>query len=133
MEDSSKISDDLGLNKRELFGLILLAHMSKHLHPSADWVVGYDASEPEPNDGFVSDGTTKTLVEHKLVPQIPREDALEAILSTYIENAEKGDAYGRNRVLIIYANRATRGLVRVSRLRDEIQDDCPFEQVLLMV
>ena len=132
MEDSSDISDEIPLSKRELFGLIVLAHIRKHQFQNQDWFVGYNADDGEPNDGYVSDGNTKARVEHKLVPQMVDQPALEAILSTYAKYARLGDAYGNSRVLIIFANKATQGLIKVSSLRDEIQDDCPFDQVLLM-
>ena len=83
MEDSRDVSGEIRLSKRELFGLILLAHIRNHQFQNEDWYVAYDANGPEPNDGFVSDGTTTTFVEHKLIPQMAKEPALEAILSTY--------------------------------------------------
>jgi hypothetical protein len=132
MEDSSDISTDLPLSKRELFGLILLANLRNHQYQTEDWGVGYDPSDSEPNDGFVSNGQSKQHVEHKLIPQMTKEQALEAILSTYDRFASKGEAYGGDRTLVVFANKATRGMIRLSSLRDEIGSECPFDEVLLM-
>ena len=130
LEDSKEISADINLSKRELFGLILLAYMRNHQHQN--WRVGYDLSDPEPNDGFIYDGMSKTFVEHKLIPQMAKESPLEAILSTYGKYAKMGDAYGSNRVLIVFANKASEGMIKISSLRDKIQNKCPFDQVLLI-
>ena len=132
LEDSAKISDEIGLSKRELFGLILLCHIRKHQFNKDDWHVGFDPDGTEPNDGFVSDGTATTFVEHKIVPQMAPQGVLNGILSTYGKYAKRGVAYGGDRTLIVFANKAARGMVKVSSLRDQIQDQCPFDQVLLM-
>ncbi|MDC0284677.1 hypothetical protein OAK85_04915 [Mariniblastus sp.] len=132
LEDSAKISDDIGLSKRELFGLILLCHIRRCQFDNNDWHVGFDLDGTEPNDGFVSNEMKTTLVEHKIVPQMAPQDVLDGILSTYAKYAKRGAAYGGERTLIIYANKAARGMVEVSSLRDQIQDQCPFDQVLLM-
>ena len=90
MEDSKDISDELPVSKRELFGLIILAHIQNHLSKSNDWYVGYDSNASEPNDGLVSNGVDRIDIEHKLVTQMTNQAALEAILSTYEKYAHKG-------------------------------------------
>jgi len=132
MEDSGEISADLPLSKRELFGLILLAALRNHQNETDDWCVGYDPADPEPNDGFVSDGATKQQAEHKLVPQMAKKDPLDEILSTYSRFADKGDGYGGGRTLIVYGNKSSVGMIPVSNLRNRIRDESPFEEVLLM-
>jgi hypothetical protein len=132
MEDSEKISDELPISKRELFGLIILAHIRNHLSKSKDWIVGYDSNAFEPNDGLVSNGTERIDIEHKLVPQMTNQAALDAILSTYEKYSKKGVSYGSDRTLIIFANKATKGGVEISRLRDQIKNECPFKRVLLI-
>lgn len=127
IEDSSVISDNLKLSKRELFALINLAHMQ-----GKDWFVGYDENDGEPNDGFVSDGVSKINVECKLIPQMSQEVVLNAILETYEKYRRKGASYGQNRTLIIHANKGTRGLIKISDLRDAIEENCPFDRVLLL-
>jgi len=132
MEDSKDISKDMPMSKRELFGLILLAHIRNHLSKSKDWIVGYDSNASEPNDGLVSNGTERIDIEHKLIHQMTNQAALDAILSTYEKYSQKGEAYGSGRELIIFANKATKGVVKISSLRDQIKNECPFDRVLLI-
>ena len=133
MEDSKDISNELPVSKRELFGLLILARIANHLSKSEDWYVGYDPKASEPNDGFISNGNERIDIEHKLVPQMTPEDALPAIISTYEKYAAKGAGYGNNRTLIIYANKATTGAIRISDLRKKIFDSsCPFDSVVLI-
>jgi len=132
MEDSKPISDEISLSKRELYGLILLAHINNHLSSNKNWLVGYDEDAPEPNDGFVTDNNSRINVEHKIIPQMSKEDPLEAILSAYEKYAAKGASYGEKRTLIIHPNIKTRGLIRISDLRDKISGESPFDRVLLM-
>lgn len=132
MEDSKDISPEISLSKRELFGLIILAHLQNHLSENKNWFVGYDSSASEPNDGMVSDGNSRIDVEHKLIPQMSNQEALDAILSTYDKYAKKGAAYGNNRTLIIFPNKTTSGMIKISNLRDQINNACPFDRVLLM-
>lgn len=127
VEDSSDISADLKLSKRELFALINLAHMQ-----GEDWFVGYDENDGEPNDGFISDGAQKISVECKLIPQLSQDEVLEAILATYEKYRLKGASYGQNRTLIIHANKGTRGAIKISELRDAIAENCPFDRVLFL-
>ena len=91
IEDSAPISDEIGLSKRELFGLILLCHLRRNQFDNYGWFVGYDPDGIEPNDGFVSNGETTTHVEHKVIPQMAMQSALEAILSTYEKYARRGE------------------------------------------
>lgn len=134
IEDSKEISKEFPLSKRELFGLIILAHLFNHFSKTNNWYVGYNRDTPEPNDGFISDENKEILVEHKLIPQMNKEEVLNAILSTYHKYEKKGHdyGYGNGRTLIIYANKASRGLVRVSELHNQIDDTCPFDNVLLI-
>lgn len=76
MEDSKNISDDLPISKRELFGLIVLAHTLNYASKNNDWFVGFDPCASEPNDGLVSNGTKRIDIEHKLIPQMTKEGAL---------------------------------------------------------
>jgi len=132
LEDSKDISKALPLSKRELFGLIILAYLQNHTNNSKDWFVGYDSGASEPNDGFVSDGKSRIDVEHKIIPQMSTQNPLEAILSTYEKYAKKGIAYGGGRTIIIFPNLATKGLIKISSLRDKINGSSPFDRVLLM-
>lgn len=132
IEDSKDISKEFPLSKRELFGLIILAHLQNHLNGNRTWFVGYDPDASEPNDGFVSDGVNRINIEHKLIPQMSKEDPLSAILSTYTKYANKGNAYGGNRTLIIFPNQTTEGLIKISDLRDKIKNESPFDRVFLI-
>ena len=133
IEDSSAISTGLPFSKRELFGLILLAHLCQGVYPEAEWLVGYDPMGVEPNDGYVTDGAHTFYVEHKLVPCMAHDEVLDVILSTYAKYAAYGSAYGGNRVLLIHANKASQGSVPVSNLHHEIAENCPFDRVLLIM
>ncbi|MDA3843127.1 MAG: hypothetical protein PF588_02000 [Candidatus Kapabacteria bacterium] len=133
MEDSKQISEELPISKRELFGLLVLARIANKLSKSEDWYVGYDPTASEPNDGFISDATNRIDIEHKLVPQMTPQDVLCAIISTYEKYAAKGDGYGNNRTLIIYANKASKGQARISDLGEKIKESsCPFDSVILV-
>ena len=132
MEDSTKISAQIGLSKRELFGLILFAYLKRHQHVGKAWLVRFDEAAPEPNDGFVTDGSTRILVEHKLIPQQAPQTPLEEILSTYEKYAGKGPSYGDNLTLLIYSNQSSQGMIKISDLHDQIRNKSPFDQVLLM-
>ena len=127
VEDSSLISKDIQLSKRELFTLIILAHAL-----GEDWFVGYDSDDGEPNDGYISNGQTKLNIEHKLVPQMDKKEVLDAILDTYSKYAAKGKGYGENRILVIQPNKAPNhgGLIKISNLKDLVGKDSPFEKVL---
>jgi len=132
LEESKAISEAVPVSKRELLGLILLAHIQNHVHSNKNWIVGYDEIAPEPNDGFITNANLRIDVEHKIVPQMSTDDPLEGILSTYEKYSNKGEAYGGNRTLIIHANKASQGMIKVSSLKDKIDGDSPFERVLLM-
>lgn len=132
VEDSSGISDEIGLSKRELLGLILIAHALRKQSGTA-WLVGYDPADGDQNDGHVTDGEKKRMVEHKIVAQMDSREVLEAIKSTYTKYANKGGAqYGKDRILIIQPNKNTShgGLVEISELRELIANESPFDQVL---
>ncbi len=132
IEDSKKISDSIPLSKRELFTLVILAHLQNSVNDSNSWRVGYDFDASEPNDGLITTGKSRIDIEHKLVPQMAREEVLKAILDTYEKYAKRGEAYGSGRTLIIYGNKQTQGLIKISSLRDQINNKCPFDRVLLM-
>ena len=132
MEKSGNISAEIQLSYRELFALIILAHMQNGATNSSSWRVGYDANSSEPNDGLVFSGITRMDVEHKLVPQMANDDVLKAILDTYEKYAKRGAAYGNGRALVIFGNKKTRGLIKVSSLKDLISGNSPFDRVLLM-
>ncbi|EKE11500.1 MAG: hypothetical protein ACD_15C00069G0001 [uncultured bacterium] len=134
MEDSTSISSNICLSKRELFGLIILANIYNHLSSNESWRVCYDSGMPEPNDGYITDGVTKIQVESKIIPQIVKGNPLEEILSTYKKYVKKGDGYGKNRTIIIFPNQTTEGLIKISSLKDYIKDEnrCSFDRVLLL-
>lgn len=129
LEDSRDISEEVKLSKRELFGLILFAQM--HSTPNDLWMVGYDPSDSEPNDGFITNGSRKIHFEHKVVAQMDKREALAALLETYKKYAARGRAYGEHRNLIIHMNREALGAIRISDLKDLIEDagECPFDAV----
>jgi len=125
VEDSKDISKQIKLNKRELFGLIVLA-----LAYGDDWLVGYDEADSEPNDGYITDGETKIHIEHKVIAQMDKREVLNAILETYEKYAARGEGYGENRVLIIHPNKAPEhGLIKISSLKDLIKGESPFDKV----
>lgn len=132
IEDSRDISTEVPLSNRELFALIILAYARSGTNSEKVWNVGFDSNASEPNDGFIHDGNQRIDVESKLVAQMERKDVLDAILSTYQKYKKRGKAYGKNRSLVIFGNKPTRGLIKVSSLHDLIEEDCPFDQVLLM-
>ena len=71
VEDSNDISDEIGLSKRELLGLILIAHALRK-QSGTPWLAGYDPSDGDQNDGHVTDGKNKRIVEHKVVAQMDK-------------------------------------------------------------
>lgn len=79
MENSKNISKKLPLSQRELFALIIFSHMQNGAANVNTWRIGYDADSPEPNDGLIISGKSRINVEHKLVPQMANDDALQAI------------------------------------------------------
>ena len=89
VEDSKDISVEIGLSKRELLGLILIAH-SLCKQSGKDWLVGYDPADGDQNDGHVTDGESKWIIEHKVVVQMDTREFLEAIKSTYTKYENKG-------------------------------------------
>ncbi len=130
IEDSSPISKNLAICKRELFGLIILAHACSKT--SGVWRVGFDANDEEPNDGFIAKGKSRLRIEHKVVAQTQKEEVLEAILSVYKKSAKKGDDYGKGRILVIHPNKAPShgGLIKISDLTKEIDGHSPFDKVI---
>ena len=66
IEDSKDISDEIKLSKRELLGTILVAHALRKQF-NKPWFVGYDPIDGNQNDGHVTDGKNKLIVEHKVV------------------------------------------------------------------
>ena len=132
IEDSKYISTNIELSKRELFALIILAHL--YNKDEGNWVVGYDGSDEEPNDGYITNGTSKIRIEHKVVAQMEKKEVLDAILATYNKYAIRGSAYGKGRVLVIQPNKSSDhgGLIKISDLTTEIEDECPFDQVLTL-
>jgi len=133
LEDSKKISSSLGLSKRELFALIVLATVRQHHEPSSPWLIGYDPKGTEPNDGYVCNMSSCVFVENKLVPRMEKREVLNAIKDTYRKYAAKGESYGGGRALVIYCNAGTEGhAIEISQLHDEIASECPFDQVYVM-
>ena len=132
IEDNDKISREIWINKRELFGLIILAHW--YNKDSGNWAVGYDESDVEPNDGYITNGASKVRIEHKVITQMEDKEVLEAILSTYEKTAKKGSEYGKDRVLVIQPNKGSDhgGLIKISDLTEKIGDQSPFEKVLTL-
>ena len=132
IEDSSPISKDLPICKRELFGLIILAHACSNSRRL--WRVGFDPNDEEPNDGFIAMGKTRLRIEHKVVAQMQKEEVLAAIISIYKKSAEKGADYGSGRILVIQPNKAPSngGLIKISDLTKEIGDYSPFDKVITL-
>ncbi len=134
IENSRDISADLKLSRRELLGIILVAHaMRKQFN--TPWLVGYDPADGDQNDGHVTDGTDKVIVEHKVVAQMDPREVLSAIKGTYTKYVDKGGAeYGKNRTLIIHPNKSTShgGMIKISELRDQINNQSPFDRVITM-
>ena len=138
VNDGSPITNEIPLKKRELFGLIAMAHM--YNKNGGSWVVGFDSTQPEPNDGFITDGQDTIRIENKvIVPQNPGE-VLEEILATYRKylGSVKGSDYGKDRTLIIMPSKPPShgGLVRISDLKHEIENlaatvggECIFDRV----
>jgi hypothetical protein len=132
IEDSSKIPN-IGLSNRELFGLIILTHIINNTSGNSNWNIGFDKNQPEPNDGFITDGRKSIFFEHKLVTQMTNDEVLAAILATYNKYSSKGPQYGSNLTLIIYCNKTTKNAIRISDLKTEIEKgQCPFDSVLFM-
>ena len=129
IENSRDISKDVKLSKRELFGLILFAQT--YSDGEEKWLVGYDPLDTEPNDGFITNGSHKIKFEHKVVAQMDKREALNALIETYKKYAAKGKAYGEDRYLIIHMNKTAQGLIKVSDLKDLIDNagECPFDAV----
>ena len=132
VENSKDISKEIKLKRRELFALIILAHL--YNKDSGNWLVGCNASDGEPNDGYITNGDSKVRIEHKVIAQMEPKEVLKAILSTYQKNAAKGAAYGKDRVLVIQPNKPSDhgGLIRISDLTQKIGDQCPFEKVVTL-
>ena len=138
LENSKNVSAEIGINKRELFGLINLACL--YSDGSTQWEVGFDSTDNEPNDGFITPDRIqkgkkqkirKIRVEHKIVAQFDKREVLKAILETYNKYALKGKSYGENKILIIQPNKAPDhgGLIKISDLTDKIGKDSPFDKV----
>jgi hypothetical protein len=130
VEDSKDISEQIGLSKRELFSLIVLAHLRGGV--KGGWLVGYDPDDGEPNDGYITDGETKLRIEHKVVAQMDKREVLNAIIGTYAKYAKKGASYGKHRILVINPNKSAKGLVKISDLGKRIGDQCPFDRVFIV-
>lgn len=120
------------MSKRELLGLITLAHVANQ--DGAAWELGYDPNGVQPNDGFITDGDRRLEVEQKVIPQMSKQETLDAILSTYAKYELRGRSYGSGRILVIFANKASEGPIQISRLRDEIvaKGSCPFDRVMFL-
>jgi hypothetical protein len=130
LERSRPISRSVGLSRRELLGLILY---SFYLDESGTSRLCWDNADDEPNDGYIAMPTGETIrCEHKLVTQFGEGAVVQAILDTHRKNAERGSAYGANRHLLIHANRESKGLARISKLRDEIGGNTCFDAVICM-
>lgn len=71
VEESKDISNDIKLSKRELLGLILISHAMNAR--KGNWHVGYDPDDGDQNDGHVTDGNTKFIIEHKVVAQMDKK------------------------------------------------------------
>ncbi|GEM_PF-2448604 len=131
IEDGAPISESIPLKKRELFAQIVIAHAINNGNDK--WRVGYDPADgQQQNDGNVSNGKRKLIIEHKLVTQMEKGEVLTAILDRYEKAKILGEQYGKNRVLVIQPNKKSDhgGLIKISSLRDLIGKESPFEQVL---
>lgn len=137
VKDGSDIPS-IGLKKRELFGLIIFAHL--YNEQGDRWRVGYDSSQPEPNDGYITDGEHLIRIEHKIIVDQSPGEVLDEMIATYDKYrvSRKGASYGKDRTLIIQPNKAPAhgGLVKISDLGKEIDnlaktvgEACIFERV----
>jgi len=132
LEDSNKISDELPLSKRELFCLILLSHVRSS--EGRDWLIGYDENDPEPNDGYITDGNIKLNIESKIAAQFAKPDTVQEMINIYKVVEWKGQGYGYGRILTIYLNRESDDInAEISVLTEKIAEgDCPFDMVIDM-
>lgn len=129
IEDSKNISSEIGLSKRELLGLILYSYW---LDEDAKINVCWDSNDYEPNDGYLQiSEDEKVRCEHKVIPQMSKQDILDAIKSTHAKYAKRGVAYGSGRHFIIHCNQQSKGLVRISDLHNDIGKTCTFDKVFL--
>ncbi len=128
----------VGLKMRELFALVILAHI--YNKDCCSWVVGYDPDQGEPNDGLITDGDRVIRIEHKVIVDQNPGEVLDEILETYRRHSpdKKGANYGKDRTLIIQPNKEPShgGLVKISDLTNEIADTvgqtCSFDRVLTL-
>ncbi len=132
VNDSTPVSKEINLSKREIFGLVILAHL--YSGQGKAWNVGYDPNQGEPNDGFITDGETTICVEHTVVVEEAKQEVLEAILAVYRDKAAQGKDYGKDCVLMIQANKESDhgGMIRISDLAVEIGKVCNFDRVLTL-
>lgn len=143
INDSKPVSQEIGLSKRELFALIVLAQLHNgYTGPGGGWRVGYDPDQGEPNDGYITNGALTIRFEHKVIVEEAKEEVLDEILSTYGKHAKLGPNYGKDRVLVIQPNKAPAhgGLIKISDLTNHISDlaqqigvACNFDRVLTLV
>ncbi len=129
---SKSISDTIGLSMRELFGLVILAHL--YNRKSSGWKTGYDQSRSQPNDGYITNDEQTIKIEHKVIVEEAKQEVLEEILAIYKKFAAKGLSYGKDRVLIIQPNKPPvhGGLIKISELAKAIGDCCNFDRVLTL-
>ena len=134
IEDSREASSGLPLSKREILALVLLAYARGGAKDP--WLVGFDASTPDPNDGYITSDESRmdVVVESKLVTHLVTEpkDVVQSILDTYSRFVERGAGYGGDRSLVIHANAGNGRLRRLSDLADHIGDDSPFDRIIHM-
>ena len=132
INESKAISDTIGLNMRELFGLIILAHLKNG--NNTIWETGFDQAQGEPNDGYITDGHSTIRIEHKVIVEEAKQEVLDEILDTYQRFAAKGPSYGKDRVLVIQPNKPPDhgGLIKISELAKSIGNSCNFERVLTL-
>ena len=128
LESSDPISGEIKLSKRELLGLIIYSYK---LDDTGQTKICWDDKDVEPNDGYLElSDDSRIRCEHKIVSQYStEEDVISDILATYSKYAKRGKAYGLNRHLIIHTDRESKGLLKISRIHDEIKNKCVFDKV----
>ncbi len=130
INEGADISQDIKLSKRELLGLIILAHTINE--GSGEWLVGYDPADGEQNDGHITNGDKKHIIEHKIIVERDTREVLEAIKKTYTKFDY--EQYGKDRTMLIHADKAAEhgGMVRISELKELIANESPFDRVFLV-
>ncbi len=109
---SGPMHKTLGLRARELFGLILIAHVHNYL-TGGKWVPGTD---PLGHDGVImriddprirgSGRAYEQVFVPEVDPKEPDQTIEEGVLKAIERKADRGEAYRANTDLIVFVNRS---------------------------